>query len=233
MADTPDRFQFAAAGHIISARWTPAAPPPIAAAAVAHGAGAGMEHPFVAGAATGLASAGIAVLRFNFPYMEVRRRLPDPTPILLDTCNEAITALAGRAPGLPMVMAGKSMGGRMASMLAAAQGAGFPGAALVFFGYPLHPAGRTDRLRDTHLAQIRVPMLFLQGTRDALARLDLIEGVVGRLAPLARLHVVPDADHSFRVPGAKRSDREIGHELGRLAARYVREIIRGQRAALS
>jgi len=224
MADTPDRFQFAADGHIISARWTPAAAPS-AAAPLAHGAGAGMDHPFLAGAADGLAAAGIATMRFNFPYTEARRRVPDPTPILLRTWNEAITALAARGPGLPMVIGGKSMGGRMASMLAAEQGDGFRGAALVFFGYPLHPAGRTDRLRDAHLAQIRVPMLFLQGTRDALARFDLIEGVVRRLAPLARLHIVPDADHSFRVPGLKRSDREIGHELGHIAAEYVREMI--------
>jgi uncharacterized protein len=229
MADTPERFQFAVDERIISARWTPAAAP-IAAAALAHGAGAGMDHPFVAGAADGLAAAGIATMRFNFPYMEGGRRVPDPTPVLLDAWNEAITVLAGRGPGLPMIIGGKSMGGRIASMLAAAQGDGFRGTALVFFGYPLHPAGRTDRLRDAHLPRIRVPMLFLQGTRDALARLDLIESVVRRLAPRARLHAVPDADHSFRVRAAKRSDREIGRELGQIAAEYAREMIFGQQA---
>ncbi|HLW46198.1 MAG TPA: alpha/beta family hydrolase [bacterium] len=225
MTDISDRFQFAAGATTVSARWAPAMSPAVAAAAVAHGAGAGMDHPFLAGAAAGLAEAGIAVLRFNFPYMEARRRMPDPAPVLLDTWKEAISQLARRGAPLPMVAGGKSMGGRVASMLAAAQGPDFRGAALVFFGYPLHPPGRVDRLRDSHLSDIRVPMVFLQGTRDALARLDLIEGVVRRLRPLARLHVVPDADHSFRTPGAKRSDREIGSELGEIAARYLRDVL--------
>jgi uncharacterized protein len=216
---------FAAARAIISARWTPAVSRPIAAAAIAHGAGAGMDHPFLAGAAAGLAEAGVSVLRFNFPYLQARRRMPDPTPVLLETWSEAIAQLTGRAGPVPKVMGGKSMGGRIVSMLAAARGPEFPGAALVFFGYPLHPAGRPDRLRDEHLAGIRVPMLFLQGTRDALARPDLIEAVVLRLQPLARLHVVQGADHSFRVPGAKRADGDIGRELGHIAAQYVHEIV--------
>lgn len=231
MVDSLNGFQFAAAGTLISARWTPAASAAIAAAAVAHGAGAGMDHPFLAGAAAGLADGGIAVLRFNFPYMEARRRVPDAPRVLLDAWKDAIAELARRAGTLPMVMGGKSMGGRIAAMLAAEQGADFAGRALVFFGYPLHPPGRTDRLRDTHLAGIRVPMIFLQGTRDALARLDLIEEVVRRLEPLARLHVVPGADHSFRLPGVKRSDREIGHELGLAAARYVSEVLASPRVS--
>lgn len=214
----------------MSARWTPAAQS-IAVAAVAHGAGAGMDHPFIAGAAAGLADGGVSVLRFNFPYMERQRRIPDRTSVLLDTWAEAFARLAGRAAGLPMVLGGKSMGGRMASMLAAAQGADFPGAGLVFFGYPLHAPGNPERLRDSHLAKIRVPMVFIQGTRDALARRDLIEGVVRRLAPLARLHVVTDGDHSFRVRGARRPDREIGRELGQIAARYVRDIVAPARRA--
>jgi predicted alpha/beta-hydrolase family hydrolase len=225
MADTSDRFEFAAAGGVISALWTPAASPALAVAAVAHGAGAGMDHPFLAGAAAGLAEGGIGVLRFNFPYMHGRRRVPDAAPVLVDAWRAAIAHLAVRGGGLPMMMGGKSMGGRMVSMLAAEQGEGFAGAALVFFGYPLHPPGRTDRLRDAHLPRIRVPMLFLQGTRDALARLDLIEEVVRRLRPLARLHVVRGADHSFRRSGAKRPDRDIGRELGTIAACYARSIV--------
>jgi uncharacterized protein len=228
MTDTSDRFQFAAAGGNISASWTPAASPAVAAAALAHGAGAGMDHPFLAGAAAGLAEGGIGVLRFNFPYMEARRRVPDAAPVLLAAWREAIAQLARRAGGLPLVMAGKSMGGRIVSMLAAAQGADFRGKALVFFGYPLHPPGRPERLRDQHLGDIRVPMLFLQGTCDALARLDLMEAVVSRLGPLARLHVVPGADHSFRVPDARgRFDRDAGIELGQIASRYVREVVTG------
>jgi predicted alpha/beta-hydrolase family hydrolase len=226
MADESERLEFSATGAVVSALWTPAAQA-IAASALAHGAGAGMTHPFMTGAAAGLADAGVSVLRFNFAYMEARRRLPDRTPVLLATWRAAIAELARRGAALPMIMGGKSMGGRMASMLAAEEGAEFPGAALVFFGYPLHPAGQTERLRDAHLPQIRVPMLFIQGTRDALAQADLIEGVVRRLAPLARLHAVADGDHSFHVRGAKRPDREIGYELGRLAACYVREIVAG------
>lgn len=228
MDDESEPLEFPAAGGAVSALWTPAARA-IAVAAIAHGAGAGMTHPFMTGAAAGLAGGGVSVLRFNFLYMEARRRVPDRTPVLLDTWRAATRELARRGAGLPMVMGGKSMGGRMASMLAAEEGAEFPGAALVFFGYPLHPAGATDRLRDAHLAEIRVPMLFIQGTRDALAQADLIDGVVRRLEPLARLHVVPDGDHSFHVRGTKRPDRDIGYDLGRLAARYVGEIARSGR----
>lgn len=224
MTDESRRLEFPAGGTTVSALWTPAAQA-IAVSALAHGAGAGMTHPFMAGATAGLAAGGVSVLRFNFAYMEARRRVPDRAPVLLDTWRAAIEELFRRGGGLPMIVGGKSMGGRMASMLAAEDGAEFPGAALVFFGYPLHPAGKADRLRDAHLPQVRVPMLFIQGTRDALARADLIAGVVRRLRPLARLHVVADGDHSFHVPGAKRPDRDIGHELGEVAARYIREIV--------
>ncbi len=224
MADKLERVEFLAGGVTASGLWT-SATQPVAVSAIAHGAGAGMIHPFMAGAAEGLADGGVSVLRFNFPYMDAGRRVPDPVPVLIETWNAAIGQLQHRGAGLPMIMGGKSMGGRMASMVAASQGAEFPGAAMVFFGYPLHPAGQTGRLRDAHLPQIRAPMLFIQGTRDALARLDLVEEVVRRLHPLARLHVVADGDHSFHVRGAKRADRDIGREMGQIAARYVREII--------
>ena len=131
---------------------------------------------------------------------------------------------ADRGHGLPVIAGGKSMGGRMASMLAAAQGAEFGGTALVFFGYPLHPPGRPGQLRDAHLPRIRVPMLFIQGSRDALARLDLVEALVKRLA-LARLDVVTGGDHSFRVPGVKRSDEETGRALAQIAGAYIKEIV--------
>lgn len=224
MTDGGERVRFPAGGGTVSGVWTPAADA-VAAAAVAHGAGAGMAHPFLAGAAEGLADGGVSVLRFNFLYMEAGRGVPDRTPILLDTWRAAIDKLARLAAGLPMITGGKSMGGRMASMLAAEEGAAFSGAALVFFGYPLHPAGKSEQLRDAHLPKIRVPMLFVQGTRDALAVTELIEDVVRRLAPLARLRVVVDGDHSFHVRGAKRPDREIGRELGRIAAEFVREVV--------
>ena len=182
-----------------------------------------MTHPFL----TGVAAGGISVLRFNFPYMEVRRRIPDPAPVLLGTWDAAVQEALRCGHGLPLVIGGKSMGGRMASMLAAAQGESFAGAALVFFGYPLHAPGDTGRLRDAHLPRVRVPMLFIHGTRDQLARRDLVEALVQRLLPLARLHAVTGADHSFRLQGVKRSDREIGQSVGRIAADYVREIVTG------
>ncbi len=184
-----------------------------------------MTHPFMEGVARGLCGGGVSVLRFNFPYLDAHRRMPDPAPVLLETWRAAVARARSLGDGLPLVAGGKSLGGRMASMLAAQAGAAFPAAALVFFGYPLHPPGKVDRLRDAHLAGVRVPMLFLQGTRDPLARLDLIERVVGTLGPLARLHVVPGGDHTFRVPGPKRADDDIGEELGRIAAAYVRGIV--------
>jgi predicted alpha/beta-hydrolase family hydrolase len=109
----------------------------------------------------------------------------------------------------------------MASVLAAEDGEAFPAAALVFFGYPLHPPGRPDRLRDAHLPSVRVPMLFIQGTADALASFDLVRGLVDRLGPRARLRVVEGGDHSFRVRGARRPDREVGRDLGLVAAEFV------------
>ena len=222
--DAADPFRFDAAGVSVSGLWTHATQP-VAASAIAHGAGAGLNHPFRVGVAEALAAGGISVLRFNFPYMEARRRFPDAAPVLLEAWKAAIQQVSSSGPGLPVVVGGISLGGRMASMLAAALGQVFPGVALVFFGYPLHAPGNTDRLRDAHLPQIRVPMLFIQGTRDSLARLDLVEALVARLHPLARLHLVTGGDHSFRVPGTKRSDRETGHVVGRIAADYIRDIV--------
>lgn len=223
MTGEGERLQFSVPDGRVSAVWTPAAQP-VAAAAVAHGAGAGLTHPFLAGTAAAMADDGVSVLRFNFPYMEARRRVPDRTPVLLGAWRAAIDELSRRGAGLPMITAGKSMGARMASMLAAEDGPAFSGKALVFFGYPLHPPGKPERLRDAHLPQIRVPVLFIQGTRDALAEFALIEDVVRRLGPLARLHAVPDADHSFHVRGTRRSDLEVGRDLGHVAAAFVRRI---------
>lgn len=221
--DASEPLAFEMAGLSVSGLWTHATDP-IAVAAVAHGAGAGMTHPFMAGVAEGLASARVSVLRFNFPYMDARRRTPDAPPMLVETWQAMIQQTLSRSRGLPILVGGKSMGGRIASVLAARQTRDFPGAALVFFGYPLHAPGRTDQLRDAHLSQIRKPMLFIQGTRDRLARLDLIEAVVTRLQPLARLHVVAGGDHSFHTPGSRASDHENGRMLGQIAGEYIRGI---------
>ena len=118
------------------------------------------------------------------------------------------------------------MGGRMASMLAAERGADFLARALVFFGYPLHPPGRPDRPRDAHLPRIGIPMIFIQGSRDALARLDLMEALVERLRPLAALHVVDGGDHSFRRAGPRRSEGETGREIAEVAVELLRGIIK-------
>ena len=180
-------------------------PEPRAMLAFAHGAGAGIDHPFMSDMAQRLAGQGIASFRYHFPYMEARalsgrRRPPDRPAALAETVRAAVAKAARLANGLPLFAGGKSMGGRMTSTAAAE--APLPGVAgLVFFGFPLHAPGRPERAaeRAAHLGGVTVPMLFLQGTRDALARLDLIEETCASLGPLATLHPLEGADHSFRV----------------------------------
>jgi uncharacterized protein len=220
-----ERFELGVGDRVTGARWDE----PSGAwgtFVLAHGAGAGMEHPFLAGVTEGLLAEGLACLRFEFPFVHSGRRSPDQPAVLLATWRAACAEGAARAAGRPLAAGGKSMGGRIASMLAAEEGQAFPAAALVFFGYPLHPPGRPEKLRDAHLGAIARPMLFIQGTRDSLATFELISGVVAKLGPRARLHAVEGGDHSFRVRGAKRSDVEIGRELGVLAAGFVREVAR-------
>lgn len=177
---------------------------------LAHGAGAGMRHPFMEEVALRLAEHGTSTLRYHFPYMEAGRRLPDRRAVLLETVQAAVRAATAAAPRLPLLAGGKSMGGRMTSEAAAA---GLLPAVrgLVFLGFPLHPAGRPSRERADHLAEVQVPMLFIQGTRDRLADLDLLEPVVRALGPRARLHLVEGGDHSFHLP--KRSGRTEGEVL--------------------
>lgn len=217
-------FSFRSGERKLSGLWT-TAPDERAVAIVAHGAGAGMEHPFMAGSARGLAEGGISVMRFNFPYVEEGRRSPDRAPVLLEAWRAALAEAGDRGSGLPLVASGKSLGGRMASMLAAEEGRSFAAKAIVFFGYPLHAPGKADQPRVAHLPEVTVPMLFIQGTQDALARFDLIESLVGRLGSRARLHAVEGGDHSFRVRGAKRPDGEIGRELGGVAAVFIRGVL--------
>jgi predicted alpha/beta-hydrolase family hydrolase len=208
----------------LPALWDPARDPR-ALVVVAHGAGNDMRSPFFTGIAGALVEAGLSALRFNFPYMAAGRRAPDRAPVLMDAWRAVLADAAKRAEGMPLVASGKSMGGRMASMVAAEEGERFAGSALVFFGYPLHAPGRTEKLRDEHLAHVTVPMLFIQGTADALARFDLVQDVVERLGDRARLHPIEGGDHSFRGRGPKRDVREIGAGLGEIGARFVLETV--------
>lgn len=182
-----------------------------AAYVFAHGAGAGMAHPFMAAVATGLAERGIATLRYQFPYMEQGSRRPDPPRVAHASVRAAVDAAARLLPELPLFAGGKSFGGRMTSQAQAESP--LPGVrGLVFVGFPLHPAGKPSLERAAHLADVGVPMLFLQGTRDALAEPGLMQSVVERLGRCATLRLFADADHSFHVP--KRSGRTDGEVRG-------------------
>ena len=180
---------------------------------LAHGAGAGMAHPFMANVAEGLAERGIATLRYQFPYMEQGGRRPDP-PALAQAAVRAAAAEAGRRTrGLPLIAGGKSFGGRMTSQAqAAAPLAGVRG--LAFLGFPLHPAGQPSDVRVKHLADVKVPMLFLQGTRDTLADLGVLRPVVAGLGKRATLRLFDEADHSFHVPARSgRKDPDVRREM--------------------
>src|SRR5690348_15142326 len=163
-----------------------------------HGAGAGMAHPFLGKLAGELADAGIATLRYQFPYMEERRRIPDKRELLAATVAAAVHQAVEVEPKLPLLAGGKSMGGRMTSQ-AAAQGLLGPVKGLAFFGFPLHAPNRPSTKRADHLKKVSLPMLFLQGTRDTLADLSLLRPVCAELGPRATLHIIPEADHSFHV----------------------------------
>ena len=179
----------------------------------AHGAGAGMTHSFMEAFAAGLGERGVATLRYQFPYMEKGSKRPDPPAIAHAAVRAAVAEAGRRCAGLPLIAGGKSFGGRMTSQAqAAAPLAGVRG--LAFVGFPLHPAGKPSSDRARHLADVDVPMLFLQGTRDTLAEMNLLEPVVKNLGRLATLHPVQEADHSFHVlVRSGRNDREVMNEI--------------------
>jgi uncharacterized protein len=178
---------------------------------LAHGAGAGMTHPFMGAVAQGLAARGIATLRYQFPYMERGSRRPDTPRVAHAAVRAAVVEAAQRLPGLPLFAGGKSFGGRMTSQAQAASP--LPGVrGLVFLGFPLHPAGKPSDERAAHLFDVDIPMLFLQGSRDDLASLELLEPVAAKLGAKATLAVFADADHSFHVPA--RSGRKDAQVLG-------------------
>jgi predicted alpha/beta-hydrolase family hydrolase len=180
---------------------------------LAHGAGAGMAHPFMAAVAEGLAQRAIASLRYQFPYMEQGSKRPDRPELAQATVRAAAAQALRLAPGLPLIAGGKSFGGRMTSQAQAA--AALPGVrGLAFLGFPLHPAKRPSIERAGHLSGVQLPMLFLQGERDALADLDLIRSVTTGLGARATLRVLGDADHSFHVPARSgRNDSDVRSEM--------------------
>src|ERR1041385_7970169 len=189
-----------------------------------HGAGAGMAHPFLERLASALAEVGVATLRYQFPYMEERRRIPDNPDLLAATVAAAVRAARETAPKLPLLAGGKSMGGRMTSQ-AAAQGLLAPVKGLVFFGFPLPPPNRPGTKRAEHLAKVSVPMLFLQGTRDTLADLTLLLPVCQKLGSRATLHIIPEADHSFHVlKKTGKTDAEAMTELAQTTAEWANKL---------
>jgi predicted alpha/beta-hydrolase family hydrolase len=195
---------------------------PAATVVVAHGAGAGMEHPFLTGFTAALNGLGVATLRFNFPYREAGRKFPDRPPVAIAAWRVALAAAADQAAAHgdtgPLWAAGKSFGGRMASMAVAD---GMEAAGLVYLGYPLHPPGKPEKLRDEHLYGLTTPMLFLQGSRDTFATPELLADVVSRIGSSAVLTWVEGGDHSFAVAGLKRPAAEVGASLALPVAAFV------------
>jgi predicted alpha/beta-hydrolase family hydrolase len=213
------RFEVARGGHV-SALWLrPDAAR--AALALAHGAGAGMRHPFVESVAQRLAARGVATLRYQFPYMERGARRPDPPSLAVACVRAAVEVAQKLAEGLPLFAGGKSFGGRMTSTAAAASP--LPGVrGLVFLGFPLHASGRPGSERAAHLRDVGVPMLFVQGTRDTLADLALVRPLCASLGTRARLHVVEGGDHSFHVrKSSGRSDDAVQDELADAIAGWI------------
>ena len=186
-----------------------------------HGAGAPMRHRFMQAMALALAERGVATLRYNFPYTEAGKRRPDPPKVLLATVRGAIELATEQARGLTLFAGGKSMGGRMTSLLASTTP--LPGVAgLVFLGFPLHAAGKPSRERAAHLLAFDLPLMFVQGTRDKLCELSELRPVLHDLGRRATLHVVEGGDHSFAVPkSAGRTEADVHSELATVVADWM------------
>jgi len=188
---------------------------------LAHGAGAGMRHPFMSAVAAALAERAIATLRYQFPYMERAGRRPDPPQLCYSTVRAAVATAASLAPQLPHFAGGKSFGGRMTSQ-AAAESPLPSVSGLLFLGFPLHAPGNPGDARGEHLGRLTLPMLFLQGTRDAFAELGLLRGLIERLSGRATLKLFEQADHSFHVPARSgRTDQQVLAELADTSAAWM------------
>ncbi len=223
---TPEvRAQLDLPAGTVSTAWVAPADP-VATLVLGHGAGGGMDHPFMAGFSRAISEDGVATLRFNFPYIERGRRSPDPERVLREAWLGAFDAGVARSDGKAVLAGGKSLGGRIASMCVAD---GMPAAGLVFLGYPLHPPGKPERIRDEHLYRIEVPMLFLHGTGDPFATPELLSTVIAKLGARAEDVPVQGGDHSFNVKGMRRDAREVGAELAAVVAPFVRRVVEGIR----
>lgn len=191
---------------------------------LAHGAGAGMEHPFMSAAALELGELGIATLRYQFPYMERRSRRPHPPALCHATVRAAVLEAARLAPALPLFAGGRSFGGRMTSQAQALDP--LPGVrGLAFLGFPLHPAGSPSSARAQHLDAVRIPMLFVQGARDALAQRELLDALKTQLGTRASLSLIENADHSFHVPARIGNDAAVRSALLRVVARWMESLL--------
>jgi predicted alpha/beta-hydrolase family hydrolase len=189
------------------------------AVVLGHGAGGDRENPFLVALALALAASGRRAVLYNFPYTEAGRRLPDRNPVLEEAAQAVAEHARRELEARRVVLGGRSMGGRIASQIVAG---GAPAEGLVFLGYPLHPPKKPDTLRDRHLPRIEAPMLFVQGTRDAFARPDLLAGVLERLGPRAWIHRVEDGDHSFSVrKSTGRSASDVTAEVHRAVLEWL------------
>ena len=199
---------------------------PRAVYVLAHGAGAGMAHPFMATMAAALAERRVGTLRYQFPYMEAGSRRPDVPAVAHAAVRAAVAEAARRAPGVPLFAGGKSFGGRMTSQAQALEP--LPGVhGLAFLGFPLHPPGKPGIERGDHLADVKIPMLFLQGTRDEFADLTLLEPLCKRLGKGVTLHLIDDANHSFKVPARTgRKDPEVRAELADTLSTWIGKILK-------
>jgi len=201
--------------------------------ALAHGAGAGMRHPSMETLSRALVAEGLATLRYQFPYMEAGGGPIDRQPVAVETVREAVAAAGRVAPDLPLFAGGRSFGGRMTSNAAASAGLP-PVLGLVFFAFPLHPANRPGTSRADHLAKVPTPMLFLQGTRDALSDLELLRPVIDRLGSRATLHLLEGADHGFHVlKRSGRTDPEVLAEVAGTVRAWTSQVAEGTRDTLA
>ena len=195
---------------------------PKTTAIIAHGAGGPMHSPFIRFFHTELAKQGYLAVKFNFPYMEARRRVPDRKDVLEATYRTVVEQVRIKLETARIFIGGKSMGGRIASQVAANNGVDVDG--LFFLGYPLHPPGKSDQLRDVHLYNIKKPMLFVSGTRDSFAKKDLLERVVTRIGPNAQLSWIENGDHSFKTSPTKGNDPSGTSEALAILVRWLQTV---------